>query len=262
LSVEFALQSLTLSGCFFIDSNIILSEILKQNKPRIDKFKRDVDFHGIPCYISESAKRECDTKIETTLNFLGTIIRESIKLALEESRRNRRISITSPISSDDIIALEKSFSTLHGATRAIQLPLFSPIQIVEEWAVAFLGEKLEQGVSIDIRQFLVELVKKLLALTSSIEDPYDELVTFERRFAKKINVVVDASIVDLLDRGMGIHEPNATHIASAISHQTNSNEKTVFVTLDFGSIIRRQDEIKRLLNIVCCDPLYAIYHLM
>lgn len=234
---------------------------MKQNTPRIDKFKRDIDFHGIPCYISDSVRQECETKVTDTINFLGTIIRESVKLTLEESRRIRRISIKSPITSDDIIALEKLFSTLHGAMRAIELPLFGPIQIVEEWAVAFLGEKLEQEVSIDIGQFLVELVKKLLALTSSIEDPYDELVTFERSFAKKINIVADASIIDLLRRGIGIHEPDATHIASAITHQANSNEKTVFVTLDFSSIICKQDEIKKL-NIVCCDPLYAIYHLM
>lgn len=228
--------------------------------PRIEKFKKDANTNRVPCFICNSVKLECDKRIETTLNYLGTIVRESVKFALEESRRIRGVSADSPITSEDIIALEELFSTLHGATRAIQLPLISPIRIVEEWAVAFLGEKLEQGVSISIPQFLVELIKKLLALTSSIQDPYDELVTFETSFARKISVTVDQPIIDSL-HGIGIHEPDATHIASAVANQTNSREKTVFVTIDYGSIIAKQSEIRRLINIMCCDPLYAIYHL-
>jgi hypothetical protein len=249
------------SGCFFLDATIILSDILKENTPRIDKFKNDVDFHSITCYISGSVRQECNTKIETTLNFIGTVIRDSVKVGLEESRRNRDIPINSPITSEDILELEKLFSALHSAARITQqVPLLSPIGIVEEWSVAFLGEKLEQGEAIDISQFSLELVKKILSLSSSIEDPYDELVTFERKYAKNVDVTVDNPIVSSLRR-MDVHEPDATHIASAISHLTNTQEKTVFVTFDYSTIIRQQDEIKRFLNIVCCDPLYAIYHL-
>jgi len=157
--------------------------------------------------------------------------------------------------------LEKLFSAIHSWARATrQVPLLSPIGFVEEWSVTFLGEKLEQGEAIDIAQFSLELVKKILLLTSSIEDPYDELVTFEGKYAKNINVTVDNPIVRSLNL-MEIHEPDATHIASAVSHLNSTKEKTVFVTLDYRTIIRRQDDIKRLMHIVCCDPLYAIYHL-
>jgi len=234
---------------------------MRENTPRIDKFKKDVTFHSIACYISGSVRQECDMKIETTLNFIGTVIRDYVKVGLEESRRKRNIPINSPMTSEDIITLEGSFSDLHGAARTTQqVPLLSPIGIVEEWSVTFLGEKLEQGEAIDIAQFSLELVKKILSLSSSIEDPYDELVTFERKYAKNISVTVDNPIVSSLHR-MDVHEPDATHIASAISHLTNTQEKTVFVTFDYSTIIRQQDEIKRLMSIVCCDPLYAIYHL-
>lgn len=243
-----------------MDTCIILSEILNENTPRIEKVKKDVHTNNIPCYICDSVKQECDKKIETTLDFIGIVVRESVKFTLEESRRIRRLSTDSPITPEDIISLEKLFSSIHGAARATQLPLLSPIRIIEEWAVTFLGEKLEQGVSISTPELLVELVKKLLALTSSIQDPYDELVTFERSFAKKISVTVDQPIVDSLHT-IGIHELDATHIASAVAHETNSHEKTVFVTLDYGSIIAKQHEINRIVNVVCCDPLYAIYHL-
>lgn len=243
-----------------MDTCIILSEILKENTPRIEKFKNDANTNSVPCFICDSVRLECDERIEFTLNFLGNVVRESVKFALEEFRGIRGISADSPITSEDIIALEKLFSSLHGAARATQLPLLSPIRIIEEWAIAFLGEKLEQGVSTSIPQFLVELVKKLLALTGSIQDPYDELVTFETSFARKISVTVDQPFVDSL-HGIGIHGPDATHIASAVANQTNNREKTVFVTIDYRSIIAKQNEIKRVVNIACCDPLYAIYHL-
>jgi hypothetical protein len=233
---------------------------LKENTPRIEKMKNDVNANSVPCYICDSVGRECKEKIESTLNFLGTIVRESVKFGLEESRRIRGISADSPMTSEDIIVLEKLFSTIHGAVRAIQLPLISPIRIIEEWAIAFLGEKLEQGVSTSIPAFLTELVKKLLALTGSIQDPYDRLVTFETMYAKKISVTVDQPIVDSLCR-IDVHEPDATHIASAVAHQVDSHEKTVFVTIDYGSILARQDEIRKLFSCECSDPLYAIYHL-
>lgn len=246
-------------GRSFLDTCIILSEILNENKSRIEKFKKDVDDHGIPCYISDSVKLECDKKIRNTLDFLGNVIRESVNLALENSRKNRRIPLTSPMDAEDIIVLEKLFPKLFGSARATQLPLLSPIRIVEEWTVTFLGEKLKQGVPITIPQFLTELVKKLLALTSLIQDPYDELVTFEASFAKNISIAVDQSIVHSL-REISIHEPDATHIASAVAHQTNSHEDTVFVTIDYASIIAKQADIESAVNIICCDPLYAIYH--
>jgi len=253
------LQASTPTGCFFTDTTVILSEILREHIARLEKFKKDVNFHNVPCFITDSIKQECDTKIENTVNFLGNITRESIAMALEDSRKNRRVPIESPMTSEDIIALEELFSLLHKATRAT-LQLTSPIQIVEEWAITFLGEILERGTEINISQFLVELVKKLLSLAGSIQDPYDELITFERSFVKKINIVVDASIVDSL-RGLGIHEPDATHIACATSHSIRSGQRSVFVTFDYGSILSKKNDIKNALNQICCDPLYAIYHL-
>lgn len=247
-------------GCFFLDTCIILSEVLRENTPRIEKFKNDVETYSVPCFVCDSVRIECAEKIEATLNFLGNVVRESVRFAPEESRRNRRIPADSPITSEDIIALGNLFCQLHGSARAAQLPLINPIRIVEEWAIAFLGEKLQEEGSTSIPEFLVELIKKLLALTGSIQDPHDELVTFETSFARKISVVVDQPIVDSLCT-IGIHEPDATHIASAVANQTKSHEKTVFVTIDYGSIIAKQDHIKRTINIACCDPLYAIYYL-
>lgn len=260
MDAELVLSSSTSSGCFFLDTVTVLSEILKENIGRIDKFKKDVSLHNIPCYICDSVEKECYEKIETTLNFLGMVIREGIRVHLQESRRIRGISTASSMTSEDVIALGEIFSMLHGVAKATDISLSSPIRIIEEWAVTFLGEKLEQGVQIGIPEFLTELLKKILTVTSSIQDPYDELVTFERSFAKKISVSVNASIIGSL-KSVGIHEPDATHLASAFDYQNSNNEKTVFVTLDYRTILSKQDDVRKLLKIVCSNPLYALYHL-
>lgn len=248
-------------GCFFVDTCVIFSEILKENRARIEKFKKDIDNHSVPCYISASVNRECEEKLETTLDFLGNVIRDSINGALEESRSNRGISMAPPMTSDDIIALDELFRAFQYAARTTQqTPLLSPVSIIEEWVVTFLNKKMEDGTQFGVAEFIFELVKSLLTLTSSIQDPYDELVTFEGKFIKKIEVAIDTPIVNALRR-IGIHDPDTTHIAGAVSHQGESHEKVVFVTFDYGSIISFREEIERLVRIACCDPLYAIYYL-
>ena len=255
------MSSSTSVGCFFLDTCIILSEILKEKTPRIEKLKNDSSFHNIPCYISDSVEKESYEKVQETCTFLGNIIRDTIKYSLLESRRKRNVLPTAPMNSDDIKVLEELFSYYYGALKITKVGLTSPVSAIEEWTISFLGEQLDKGVAIDISQFLVELIKKLLTLTSSIEDLYDELVTFQRSFIKKKNVVVDASIINTL-QGIGIHKPDYYHIGSAFDHQIKSKEKTIFVTLDYISILKNRDLIRKQLAIECCGPLYALHHLV
>lgn len=233
---------------------------MKENAPRIEKLKNDVDRNSIPCYISESVRVESEMKINCTLNFLGDVVRDSVVYALEESRRLRRILSDLPMTREDVLALEELFSQLHNSVRTNSGSLVSPIRMIEEWAITFLGKKLEEGTVITISEFVAELVKNLLDLTSSIQDPFDELVTFEQRFARLINVSIDQPIIDSLTK-IGVHEPDATHVASAVCHKLGCQENVVFVSVDYGSLISKQDEIRRTVGMICCDPLYAFHHL-
>lgn len=255
------MSSSTSVGCFFLDANIILSDILKENTPRIEKLKKDSSLHNIPCYVSDSVGKESYKKVQQTSNFLGKIVRETIQYSISESRRKRSIPPTDPITSGDIKALEDLFSAYHDAIRTTRIGLSSPISLIEEWAISFLGEKLDQRTTITISQFLTELVKKLLELTSSIEDLYDYLVTFQRGFVKTKNIALDSRVVSSV-KTLGIHEPDCDHIASALMYQTRTGEKTVFATLDFSSILDKRHEIVKQLGIDCCDPLYALHHLV
>lgn len=251
---------LTFAGCFFLDTCIILSDILKENVARIEKFKKNVISHSIPCYISYSVKQEIEKKIRDTSNFLGNIIRETIRYCLEEYRKKHNIGLEEPMSIGDIKALEDLFSSYHDAVRTTKVALPKPVDLIEEWVVSFLDEKLEKGTAISVNDFLKELVKKLLELTSYIDDLYDNLVTFQRGYFKVKNVTVDSCIVNELQT-IGLHVQDCEHIASAIAYQTETKEKIIFVTLDYNSILYRRGEIRKKFNLDCCDPLYALYHL-
>lgn len=248
-------------GCFFLDTNIILSDILKENIPRIAKLKKDSSFHQVPCYVSESVESESYTKVKNACDFLGNVVRETIRYALLDNREKSGIPSTIPMSSIDIKALEELFSYYHNAVRSTGIGLPSPVTLVEEWAIGFLGDKLDEGIQVDIDHFLLELIKNLLALTSSIEDLYDELITFQKGFVKTVSIAVDVPISDSLQT-IGLHKPDCDHVASAISYQMDNGEKTIFVTLDFASILDKRDLIWKQFKIECCDPLYALHHLL
>lgn len=248
-------------GCFFLDTCIILSDILKENTARIEKFKKNVSFHSISCYITGSVKQEICKKVQETSDFLGNTVRETIRYHLEDSRRKRNISLKDPMTSEDIKALEDLFAYYHNAVRTTKVALPSPVELIEEWTISFLGEKLDEGVVITIEEFLKELIKKLLELTSYIEDLYDDIVTFQKSFVKIKNVTLDSRIVGEL-QALGLHKPDCEHIAGAIIHQAETKEKTVFVTLDFNSILCKRDLLRKHFEIECCDPLYALHHLI
>ena len=244
-----------------MDTNIILSDILKENTPRIEKLKKDSSFHKVPCYISDSVKAESYEKVQQASIFLGDVVRNTFLDHMLEVRKESGIPPTDPITSPDVKALEDLFSHYYYAIQTTRIGLLSPVSLIEEWSISFLGEKLDQGVAMTISEFLRELIKKLLKLTSSIEDLYDDLVTFERGFVKIKTLTLDSRIISCIN-DIGIHKPDCDHITSALTHQAGTGEKTVFVTLDFSSILDKRQELVKQLGIECSGPLYALHHLV
>lgn len=248
-------------GCFFLDTNIILSEILGENKARIEQMKSDSSFHKINSYISDSVENEVEKKIRQATTFLGDVIRITIPGHLLESRQKSGISPKDSLTSFDIKCLEELFSCYYNYIKETKFGLLSAISVIEEWIISFLGNKLNEGLTISIEDFQTKLVEKLLELTSDIDSLFDYLITFEKSFVTKKTIPLDTRVVRSVN-ALRIHYPDCTHIASAIIHQFNSKEKTVFVTLDFTSILNKKQIISDHLGIMCSDPLYALHHLL
>jgi hypothetical protein len=248
-------------GCFFLDTCVLLSEILKENNPRIAKLKNDAHSHSIPCYVSDSVEEETKKKVKETTDFLGNAIKDTLLLHLEDSRKKHGISVSDPMTNDDIKALEELFTGFQSAIRTTSTALPNPLSLIEEWVISYLSQKLDKGTSISIVDFARELVKSVLQSASSIQDSYDHIVTFEKDFVKKKSMPNDSRITSSLEK-LGIHAPDSNHIASAIVNQGSKSEKTVFVTLDFSTILNKRDSIKTSHGIDCSDPLYALHHLV
>jgi hypothetical protein len=59
----------------------------------------------------------------------------------------------------------------------------------------------------------------------------------------------------------GVHRPDSTHLASVAEELIRKpNQNVVFVTLDFKTILIKQDAINKICGFFCSDPLYAIYY--
>ena len=249
------------TGCFFLDSNIAISEILKENNPRISKFKSDSRKNKICCYISDSIKNEVNDKVTTTINYLGNVVKTMIQLRLEESRRNRGINLNVPITTEDIHLLEDVFSSFHQAIKRTNGSLQTPISVIEEWTITFLAEKLDSGTPIDIHNFILQLTMKLLDTTSDIQNMYDDLIEFQNSFLTIKNIVPNPTTVISLNT-LGLHKPDDYHVASAYSHQQTNSQYVVFVTFDYKTILKKRYDVRNAgFSIKCSDPLYAIHHL-
>jgi rRNA maturation endonuclease Nob1 len=222
----------------------------------MSKFKSDIARgpNVVQCLISESIKKECDDKIKQTTDFLGQTLSHSIKVALEE---RRKVNPNSPLTYEDILALENVFMAWRLSSRGG--PIVSAIEAIEEWAITFLGEKINQRSDIDIQRFLLELTMKILNLIAEIQNPYDELISFEKGFIKKTNEIPDPHALNMLIQ-IGVHVIDATHIAVAVNY-VSKGERVAYVTTDYG-ILNKREEIREKVGITCCDPVYAIYHLM
>lgn len=246
---------------FFLDTNIVISDILNENNPRINKLKNDAQLNKIPCYISDSVKDEVKSKVQKTTDFLGNIVRETVSTALVEARNKRKISLNAPIDFYDVKALEDLFSEYHGTTRR-QGSLVGPLSEVEQWSIQFIADKLNNGLDITIEEFLVELTKTLLVSISAIEDVCDNLVEFEKGHIRTKVVQVDTKIKQIakLAEGYGVHHPDSMHIACAYQYQSLKNEQAVFATEDYGIIKQKQSLWEHNIHIEISDPLYAFYH--
>lgn len=215
----------------------------------------------IPCYICDSVQKETTKKVKETSDFLGNVVRDIMKYQLEEGRKKRNVPLSDSMTTNDILTLEDLFYIFYEHQRNSKVGLIAPIALIEEWTIPFLADILDKGTKMDIDGFLIELVKSLLRLTSEIGDLYDDLVTFQKGFVKTCIEATDSRIVSAVEM-LGIHKPDCDHIASAIIHQTGTKEKTVFVTFDFKTILDLRDELRRQFSLECCDPLYALHHVV
>lgn len=247
-----------ISGCFYLDSCVVLSEILGQHSARMTKFKKDVKEYEITCYVSESVMKECEGKIKKTTDFLGGILKDVIIVYLEGIRSPRKLD-TAKVSNDDLHRIKEAFLTVNQTAREFDL-ITDPFQAVEEWIVEKLEREIAKPKGITLDEFVASLTATILDEINKLQSDFERIVELEADYITKSNQTPDPQVAQILVQN-GIHQPDADHISVVASHQKNVGEKVIFLTFDYKSILLKWDRIRRVSNIICCDPIYGLSHL-
>jgi hypothetical protein len=247
------------SGCFYLDSNVIFSDILEQNKSRIKKFKDDVANFNITCYVSQTVADECKNKIDKTADFLGNTLNQIIVTYLEGIRTSPRdLKVTAP-SNDDLKTLQDAFLTINQNAREFDL-ISDPLQAVEEWVVVELDKEVVKPTGITLNNFILSLTMMVLMKVNNLQADFEKLVEMESDYVKKSSENPDQTIINKLV-AEGVHRPDADHISVVGVHNSHHTDKAIFLTLDYKSIILRWVKIRKLTGIECSDPIYGLSHL-
>ena len=246
-----------------MDSCVVLSEILGDNKTRMEKFKQDVNNHNINCYVSSSVVTECDYLIKKTINFLDFVLKNVIVTYLEGIRTKPRDLGVTQVSNEDLHIVKEAFMEVNQAARRFDL-ITDPFQAVEEWLVEKLDKEVEKSKRGMLGDFVVLLTAAILEEINKMQSDFETLVDLEASYITKSTHSPDRPIIDLLLQN-GIHTTDAVHISVVESHQRANSSRAVFLTFDYKTILlnwaRIQSADNRLKNIVCCDPIYGLSYL-
>jgi len=257
------LSKSTIQGCFYLDSCVVLSEVLGQNKTRMGKFKQDVRKHGINCYVSPSVVTECEYLIKNTINFLDFVLKRVVIVYLEGITTKPRDLNTAQVSNEDLHLTKEAFMTVNQTARQFDL-LTDPFQAIEEWLVEKLDAEVEKTKKGVLGDFVISLTATILEEITKLESAFETLVDLEASYISKSTQSPCRPIVDLLVQN-GIHTADAVHISVVESHQRSHHNKAVFLTFDYKTILLKWTNIQRsesrLRSIFCCDPIYGLSHL-
>jgi len=254
-------MSVSPKRCLFLDACVAFAEILGENKDVMEKLKLDVKRKRIPCYISKSAKVECERKLDYTQSFLESVFRTVAEGHFNFCRQQIGKNPSDPISKDDFQIFASLFNELR---KSVSLILQRPLRTLEIKMVVAAEKVVKKGPKIDFRSFLQRFVTEALLLAAHIKIQKVKFITNEQGFFKKNPILPDRRVSDQLlakiraSRRHPFHKGDADNISSAWAHMNKTGQITVFTSFDFRSIISHAEEIYKLIKLHCVDPLYAV----
>jgi hypothetical protein len=248
--------------CFFLDSCVALAEILGENKEVMEKFKTDVNRRGIQCYLSDSAAAECERKLNFSQTFFERVFQNFAEVHFSECRKQLGMKPYDPLCKEDYLIFASLFTELRKAMSPI---LSEPLRTLEIKMVLALEELLRKGGKIEFSSFLREVIAQAMLLAANLKIQKVKYITNEQGFFKKKNIVPDNATSERLltslhhSKYYPFHKDDADNISSAWAYRQSTKEDTVFVTFDFRSILFYAEEIFKVINLRCADPLYAVH---
>jgi len=248
-------------GCLFLDTCVAFAEVLKENKDVMEKLKLDVKRKSIPCYISESAKIECERKLDYTQKFFESVFRTVAEGHFNFCRQQTGRNLSDPISKDDFQIFFSLFNVLR---KSVSLILQRPLRTLEIKMVMAAEKVVKKGLKIDFSSFLQKFIAEALLLAAHLKIQQVRFIKNEQGFFKKSPALPDSRVSTQLMTNIHasgrypFHKADADNISSAWSHMNTTGQKTVFISFDFRSIISHAEQIFKLIKLHCAGPLYAV----
>ncbi len=248
--------------CFFLDSCVALAEILGENREVMEKFKTDVQKRGISCYLSDSVVAECERKLSFSQTFFEKVFQTVAEVRFNECRTKLGIKPEDPLRKEDFLIFADLFIEL----RKAMSPIFAePLRTLEIKMVLALEDTLRRGVTLNFSIFLSRIIAQALVLAAHLKIQKVKYIINEQGFFKKKSVAPDKAMSEKLLSSVHyskydpFHKDDSDNISSAWAYKQSTGEDTVFVTLDFRSVLFYAEEIFNVINLRCADPLYAVH---
>ena len=239
------------------------AEILQEDPEVIGKLKLDIQRRQTPCYISVSATNECTKKLAFSENFFDRVFRTFAQGYFDHCRQQQGKNPNDPISEDDF----RIFANLFDNLRKTMSPVLQkPLRELKKKMILSVEQMLRQKVRTDLNSFLQGFVGQALILSAHLRIERVKYFVNQLGFFKTNNILPDPTITAKLMANIRsstmrnpFHQEDAENISSAWAHKNKSGEKTVFVSIDFRTVIAYAEEVLRLIGLQCADPLYAVH---
>jgi hypothetical protein len=239
-----------------------LAEILGENKEVMEKFKTDVQRRDIHCYLSDSVVAECETKLNFSQTFFEKVFQTVAEVHFNECRKQRGMKPDDPLCKEDYLIFASLFTELRKAMN----PIFGgPLRTLEIKMVLALEDMFRKADKLVFSVFLRGFIAQALVLAANLRIQKVKYITNEQGFFKKKNIAPDKTTSEKLlasvhySKYNAFHKDDSDNISSAWAHRQSTGENTVFVTLDFRSVLFHAEEIFQVINLRCADPLYAVH---
>lgn len=230
----------------------------------MDKLKVYLKRRNIPCYISTSAADECTKKLNFTENFFDHVFRTFAEGYFNSCRQQQGKNPSDPITKADFMIFADLFNELRMTMGSV---LQKPLRELEKQMVLGVEQMLRQKTKTDFGSFIRLFEGQALVLAAHLRIQKVRFLKNQQGFFKTRNVLPDKSITARLLTNVHssgrfpFHMEDADNISSAWVHMQSNNEKTIFASFDFRTVISHAKEIFKLINLHCCDPLYVIHYL-
>lgn len=253
-------------GCFFYDACVLLAQVLSEKRfaDNLRLLETDASRNGIPCFISDHTRKECSKVLTDLEDFHGNLIREASSHLL-----SRRIQEPPETDIKELIlkiseffhrkfAEVKKKAEREDIGRTETERLLDKLRAIRDWMHNYARERLDKGeTKVKLETYFQDLLSDLMKSSERNRNKLSELIIQE---CQQTSSACETTVKKKLKDAKLLRDKDATLVAIAYNHQSDTDKWTIVVSLDFN-MTNRHRKIWEACHIQCSEPIDAIFHL-